>query len=302
MVKMKAYKGFRTDMTCLGFQYREGGKYTTDKAELCERGFHACKNPLDCLNYYGPGGSVYHEVELGGDIKESNFGSKAAATQIKIGERLSISEIVNRAVDYVRGMTNVSASASAGDMSPSATTGNAAHSVTTGPLACSATTGDAANSATTGYMSHSATTGYKSHSSTTGPSAHSATTGNAANSVTTGVMSHSVTTGYEANSVTTGDNANSVTTGDNSNSVTIGDDTTSEVWGKGSIAAVFGFNCKARGSLGCWLVLTERGYYRDILDIRAVKVDGETIKANVWYALHDGNVVEVGEGEVENNV
>lgn len=39
---MKAYKGFNTDMTCLGFKYKEGETYTTSKAKLCERGSHAC--------------------------------------------------------------------------------------------------------------------------------------------------------------------------------------------------------------------------------------------------------------------
>jgi hypothetical protein len=62
---MKAYKGFNRDMTCLGFQYKEGGKYEKDNAKVCECGFHACEHPLDCLGYYTPGdGSVYHEAAL----------------------------------------------------------------------------------------------------------------------------------------------------------------------------------------------------------------------------------------------
>ena len=61
---MKAYKGFNKDMTCRGFQYEEGKTYETDKAELCNSGFHACENPLDCFYYYAPGESVYHEVEI----------------------------------------------------------------------------------------------------------------------------------------------------------------------------------------------------------------------------------------------
>ena len=49
---MKAYKGFNPDMTCRGFQYEEGKKYETDKAELCNEGFHACERPLDIIQYY----------------------------------------------------------------------------------------------------------------------------------------------------------------------------------------------------------------------------------------------------------
>lgn len=61
---MKAYKGFNKDLTCRGFQYKEGETFHEDKAELCDSGFHACKDPLDCFGYYAPGSSVYHEVEL----------------------------------------------------------------------------------------------------------------------------------------------------------------------------------------------------------------------------------------------
>lgn len=83
---MKAYKGFNKDMTCRDFQYKEGGGYETDKAKLCESGFHACENPLDCLNYYSPNdGCVYHEVEVSGDIEKAEDDSKVAATRIKIG-------------------------------------------------------------------------------------------------------------------------------------------------------------------------------------------------------------------------
>lgn len=61
---MKAYKGFNKDMTCRGFQFEEGKTYHEKYADLCQSGFHACENPLDCFEYYAPGQSVYHEVEL----------------------------------------------------------------------------------------------------------------------------------------------------------------------------------------------------------------------------------------------
>ena len=61
---MKAYKGFNADMTCRGFQYKEGETYHEDIAELCHKGFHACEYPLDVLAYYPPNSSVYHEVGL----------------------------------------------------------------------------------------------------------------------------------------------------------------------------------------------------------------------------------------------
>ena len=195
---MKAYKGFDKNLKCRDFQYAEGGEYETDKAKLCEDGFHACENPLDCLNYYSPNdGCVYHEVEVSGDIEKANDDSKVAATRIKIGARLSIAGIVKGAIDFIFSKAKP-------------------------------------------------------------------------------------TSGYGANAATSGYGANA------------------EVKGEDAIAAVLGHRCKARGALGCWLVLTERDDDWHILGVQVVKVDGESIKANTWYELRGGKVVEAKEEDKHN--
>ena len=75
--------------------------YSSTRAECCEVGFHACEYPLDCLGYYSPNSSVYHEVELDGDIDERGDGdTKICATKIKIGARLSIAGLVKAAIDF----------------------------------------------------------------------------------------------------------------------------------------------------------------------------------------------------------
>ena len=38
---MKAYKGFDKDLKCGGFKYETGKDYETDRAKLCDWGFHA---------------------------------------------------------------------------------------------------------------------------------------------------------------------------------------------------------------------------------------------------------------------
>ena len=98
---MKAYKGFKKDMTCRGFQFEEGKTYETENAVLCKSGFHACKDPLDCLCYYAPAESVYHEVELE-DVSDERKGddSKVCAKKITVGARLSLSQIVQAAFDF----------------------------------------------------------------------------------------------------------------------------------------------------------------------------------------------------------
>jgi len=86
-------------MTCLGFQYEEGKTFETNRAKLCECGFHACINPLDVFNYYyGKINEdiVIHEVYLEGvseDLSPFLYDSKVVAKKITIGKRLSIEDI-----------------------------------------------------------------------------------------------------------------------------------------------------------------------------------------------------------------
>lgn len=92
-------------MTCNGFQYEEGKEYQAEgKIELCQNGFHACEDPLDCFRYYPPATSVFHEVEQDGEIYNNRNGddSKTVSSQIKIGANIGIKEIVKAHCDYVK--------------------------------------------------------------------------------------------------------------------------------------------------------------------------------------------------------
>lgn len=97
---IKTYKGFNKDMTCRNFQYEEGKEYEEPSAEICNHGFHACEYPLDCLGYYAPNKSVYHEVEQFGEFQKQSDDSKVASTKIKIGAEISIAGLVKAAIEY----------------------------------------------------------------------------------------------------------------------------------------------------------------------------------------------------------
>lgn len=99
---IKAYKGFNKDMTCRDFRYEEGKEYEEDRAEACSCGFHACEHPLDCLGYYDPAHSVYHEVEQSGEISKRSDDTKVASTKIKIGAIVSIAGLVQAAIEYTK--------------------------------------------------------------------------------------------------------------------------------------------------------------------------------------------------------
>lgn len=86
-----AYKGMNSDMSCKGFQYEIGKTYKTDKAELCNCGFHACLNPRDVLDYYYQSiKSRYFKVKLSGEITKCGFeDTKVAATEITVLEEIT---------------------------------------------------------------------------------------------------------------------------------------------------------------------------------------------------------------------
>ena len=68
-----------------------------------------------------------------------------------------------------------------------------------------------------------------------------------------------------------------------------------QVSGKDSIAIVTGKDSKAKGSIGCWIVLTERGDWNGntypIKEVKAVKVDGGLIKPDTYYKLDNGEII-----------
>ena len=264
-----AYKGFSADLTCRGYQYAVGETYTHDgNARLCDAGFHACTLPLDVLSYYPlTGGNRYHRVELDDATPPADGDSKRAARKISIGASLNLMGLVKAHVEAIWDTVKPVVDKAGADSAHSATTGYSANSATTGDYANSATTGDSAHSATTGRYANSATTGDSAHSATTGDSAHSATTGVSANSATTGRYANSATTGYSAGV-----------------RCSVADPT--------AVAAVLGEGA-ARGAVGSWLVLTERDDECNVVEVRAVQVDGETLKPHTYYRLTGGQLVEV---------
>ena len=137
---MKAFKGFNKDLTCRGFQYEEGKEFHTEKAECCEEGFHACEYPLDCFGYYSPAQSVFHEVELSGDMDRRSDDTKVCATDIKIGARISIAGLVKAAIEFTMSKVNKEAksderhgfASATGYRGASSATGNCGASSATG--------------------------------------------------------------------------------------------------------------------------------------------------------------------------
>ena len=220
---IKSYKGFDKDLKCRGFQYELGKDYELEgDINVCNRGFHACENPIDVLEYYPPtngNGDLnrYCEVEQSGNTSKDNEDTKIASSKLHIGVEIGLKGLIEAGVKFILDKVDWK--------NPKNTN--------TGNYSAATNTGDRSAATNTGNYSAATNTGY-----------------------------------YSAASVS----------------------------GKESVAIITGKDGKAKGALGCWLVLTERdewnGETYPIKEVKAVKVDGEAIKADVWYKLIGGNIIE----------
>ena len=279
---IKSYKGFNKNMTCRGFQYEEGKEYEEESVEVCDHGFHACEYPLDCLNYYYPNESVYHEVEQSGEIQKHNDDTKVASTKIKIGAEISIAGLVKAAIEYT--VKRVKKDAESDEKhGASSATGDYGASSATGTCGASSATGTCGASSATGYKGASSATGDYGASSATGYKGASSATGYKGASSATGTCGASSATGYCG---------------------------ASSAEDKDAVAVAWGYKSKAQGVLGSFLVFADWEYTgsedkpeydRDnqsawvLNGAKMVQVDGENIKPDTWYTIENGEIAEVSE-------
>lgn len=104
-----SYKGFDNNMQCCGFQYEVGKEYEMDgEIKCCNRGFHACKSPLEVWDYYDMLNSRFAEVEQSGKIDEEEKSTKICSSRIKIKAELKLADIINIGVEWLKDITSPS--------------------------------------------------------------------------------------------------------------------------------------------------------------------------------------------------
>lgn len=95
-----SYKAFDKNMQCRGFQYEVGKEYEMDgEIKCCNRGFHACKSPIEVWDYYDMLNSRFAEVEQSGKIDKEDNSTKVCSSKIKISAELKLADIIKLGVD-----------------------------------------------------------------------------------------------------------------------------------------------------------------------------------------------------------
>jgi hypothetical protein len=328
---MKAYKGFDKNLQCRGLQYEIGGTQEVDKVKLCNQGLHACEAPLDVFRYYAPGeGSRYCEVEMDGVSDERGDDSKRVAKKLTVGAEIGIPGLVKAHVEYVKAHTTMehtdqkaatagaygaatagdSGAATAGDSGAAtagyrgaatagyrgAATAGVSGAATAGAYGA-ATAGD--SGAATAGVSGAATAGYRG-AATAGDSG--AATAGAYGAATAGYRG-AATAGYRGaatagvSGAATAGAYGAATAGD-SGAATAGDSGAATAKGSVSVGEngcglVRGNDVKIKGGLGAVLVICEENADNwDIKEWKAFVVDGTDIRADTWYKLVKGKLVE----------
>ena len=307
--KIKAYKAFDKDLSCRGFKYEVGKEYEeTGDIKVCEKGFHACPYPLDVFGYYVPAGSRFCEVEQSGKIDDSES-DKVCSSKIRIGAELDIRGLVKAAVSYVKERCTNECNAEPGKP---ATAGNRG-AATAGDYGA-ATAGDR-GAATAGNYG-AATAGNRGaatagdRGAATAGNSGAATAGDcgaatAGNRGAATAGDYGAATAGDRGAATAGDrgaatagNRGAATAGD-SGAATAGNSGAATARGKAStgsngLSVARGKNVQVKGGIGAILVIAEeRDDTYDIVDWKAVVVDGEVVKADTWYRLENGELVEV---------
>ena len=251
--KIKAYKAFDKDLSCRGFKYKVGKEYE-------ETGdIKACEKGFHACPY--PLDVFGYYAPAGSrfcEVEQSgkiddSESDKVCSSKIRIGAELDIRGLVKAAVSYVKERCTNECNAKPGKPATAGDRG-------------AATAGNY-GAATAGYRG--AATAGDSGAATAGDSG-AATAGN-----------YGAATAGDGGAATAGDRGAATARGKAST-------------GSNGLSVARGKNVQVKGGIGAILVIAEeRDDTYDIVDWKAVAVDGEVVKADTWYRLENGELVEV---------
>ena len=278
--KIKAYKGFNTDLTCRDFQYEVGKEYEQKgEIEACNKGFHACETPMDVFEHYliEKDGHIarFCEVEQSGMIDRED--DKVASSKISIKAEVKFADFVKLAVDFVLEKCKVGKGNSE-DFAQLASSGNFAKFASSGSYAKLASSGSYAKLASSGNFAKFASSGSYAQLASSGNFAKFASSGSYAQLASSGNFAQLASSGSYAQLASSGDSAKLASSGNS------------------AVVMAAGYNSQAKAKKGSWITLAEwdrlDGNWTPVC-VKTEQVDGERIKEDTWYKLINGQFTEI---------
>ena len=235
-----SYKGFDNNMQCRGFQYEVGKEYEMGgEIKCCNRGFHACKSPIEVWDYYDMLNSRYAEVEQSGKIEEEENSTKVCSSRIKIKAELKLADIINIGVEWLKDITSPSKVkadgvlndngdrkkqigssgdfakiGSSGDSAKIGSSGDSAQIGSSGYSAKIGSSGDSAQIGSSGYSAQIGSSGYSAQIGSSGDYAQIGSSGYSAKIGSSGDSAKIGSSGYSAQIGSSGDSAKIGSSGD----------------------------------------------------------------------------------------
>lgn len=305
-INRKGYKGFHKGLICKGKQYAENAVFEEEDAKIGESGMHFCQNPMGILHHYGfiDGNSEpneFAEVEALGKVEIED--DESCTNKIKIGAKMEIMEFIQTVVSFAmknsarkrkKSLTrDYSIAAAKNNRSVVTNKGYGSVAANIGLDSVTTNTGCDSVAVNTGSYSVATNAGYSAIAANTGDRSAAVNTDHRSATVTTGNFSVAINTGNFSTATSTSDYSAAINTGYHSVATNSGGCSVAAVEGSESIAIATGCRSKAKGALGCWIVVAERDTEdRHILSIVSAKVDGYKIKPDVFYTVKNGELVE----------
>ena len=134
--------------------------------------------------------------------------------------------------------------------------------------------------------------GLNGNAAASGVRGNAAASGVSGNAAASGVSGNAAASGWRGNAAASGWNGNAAASGRRGTASVTGPDGKASALGEQCLAVAWGQDSLARGAVGNWIVVSERDDDGNIIDAKIVKVDGDTIKADTWYKLANGEIVE----------
>ena len=299
--KIIAYKGFKKDLTCRGFQYEVGKEYIEEKVSICNSGFHACENPFDVLDFYGDAlNNRFCKVEQSGLIEKGD--KKQVSSKIKVVAEIGFAGLFKAGVEWIKEITNpthvIKETLGNNDKNKIGSSGYSARIGSSGYSAQIGSSGDYARIGSSGDYAQIGSSGYYARIGSSGDSARIGSSGDSARIGSSGDYARIGSSGYSARIGSSGYSAQIGSSGDSARIGSSGDYARIDSTGEDSVICCAGDNSAVRAKKGSWITLSEWRYSEEKkrsvpVFVKTEYVDGEKIKEDTWYKLDNGNFVEV---------
>ena len=317
---MKGYKGFRKGLICKDKQYAENTIFEEPEANICVNGMHFCKNPMDVLDYYpliDDNGEMCEFAEVEAlDETLTNDQRKYCTKKLKIGARLSLAEFIRASFDVTyrqikEEVENVSDKEKSGDCATLAggykatlaggdwaTLAGGYGAKLAGGYGAKLAGGDRATLAggdwatLAGGDRATLAGGYGAKLA----GGYKATLAGGDWATLAGGYGAKLAGGYGAK-LAGGDRA--TLAGGDWATLAGGDRATLAGGYKATLAGgkhtimISENDSKAKGGIGSVIVMVERNNGREIVNYKAIQIDGDKYKEDTWYRLEDGEIKEV---------